>query len=110
MPRVEPCELGIGDFVVIVTRGHLHDLEVLREVIAKEPEYIGMIGSRRKKTMIFDQLKKEGITQKRLDEVYAPVGLDIRAQTPAEISISIVAEMIQVRAEDRVPEKKIWYV
>jgi xanthine dehydrogenase accessory factor len=75
-------KFGNGDFVVIVTCGHLYDLEVLREVFPQSPEYIGMVGSRRKKGMIYEQLKKEGISQQRLDEVHAPVGLDIRAETP----------------------------
>ena len=83
---------------------------MLREAIVQSPDYIGMIGSRRKKEMIFRQLQKEGISQKRLDKVHAPIGLDIRAGTPAEISISIIAEMILVRAENRGPEKKNWHV
>jgi len=91
--------LGYNDFVVIVTRGHLFDLDILREVIVQSPEYIGMIGSRRKKAMIFQQLRNEGIPQKRLDEVHAPIGLNIRSETPAEISVSIIAEMILARAE-----------
>jgi xanthine dehydrogenase accessory factor len=107
---LKDVELGKGDFVVIVTRGHLFDLDVLREVIVQSPDYIGMIGSRRKKAMIFDQLKKEGISQKRLNEVHAPIGLDIRAATPAEISISIIAEMILVRAKNKGPEKKNWHI
>jgi xanthine dehydrogenase accessory factor len=107
---LKDLQLGHDDFVVIVTRGHLHDLDVLREVIVPSPRYVGMIGSRRKKAMIFNQLQKEGISQQRLDEIHAPVGLDIRAETPAEISVSIVAEMIQVRGESRGPGKKNWQV
>lgn len=107
---LKEVELGYDDFVVIVTRGHLFDLDVLREVIVQSPEYIGMIGSRRKKAMIFGQLQKEGISQKKLDAVHAPIGLDIKAETPAEISISIIAEMIMVRAESRGSEKKNWHV
>jgi len=103
-------KLGNDDFVVIVTRGHLFDLEVLREVIIQSPDYIGMIGSRRKKAMIFGQLQKEGISQKRLDAVHAPIGLDIKAETPAEISISIIAEMIMIRAKNGGSEKKNWHV
>lgn len=107
---LKDVELGKDDFVVIVTRGHLFDLDVLREVIAQSPDYIGMIGSRRKKAMIFGQLQKEGISQKRLDAVYAPIGLDIKAETPAEISISIIAEMIMIRAKNGGSEKKNWHV
>jgi len=91
-------ELGPGDYVVIVTRGHLYDLVVLREAINQSPAYIGMIGSRRKKAMIYDQLTKEGVSQAQLDLVYAPIGLDIHAETPAEIAVSIVAELIEARS------------
>jgi len=91
-------ELGPEDYVVIVTRGHLHDLVVLREAINQSPAYVGMIGSRRKKAMIYDQLTKEGVSQGQLDRVHAPIGLDIHAETPAEIAVSIVAELIEVRA------------
>lgn len=107
---LKDVQLGHDDFVVIVTRGHLHDLDVLREVIVQAPRYIGMIGSRRKKAMIFNQLQKEGISQQSLDEIHAPIGLDIRAETPAEIAVSIVAEMIQLRAKNRRSEKKNWHV
>lgn len=113
MPYTEAlkdAQLGHDDFVVIVTRGHLHDLDVLREVIVQAPQYIGMIGSRRKKAMIFNQLQKEGISQQILDEIHAPIGLDIRAETPAEIAVSIVAEMIQIRAKSRGPGKKNGHV
>ncbi len=97
-------EIGLGprDYVVIVTRGHLHDLVVLRQAIEQSPAYIGMIGSRRKKAMVFDQLRKEGVSQEQLDRVYAPIGLKIKAETPAEIAVSIVAELIEVRARQRI--------
>ena len=103
---LKDVELGKNDFVVIVTRGHLFDLDVLREVIVQSPDYIGMIGSSRKKAIIFGRLLKEGISQKRLESVHAPIGLDIKAETPAEISISIIAEMIMIRAKNGRSEKK----
>jgi xanthine dehydrogenase accessory factor len=95
---VEGLSLDENTFVVIVTRGHLHDLEVLRQVINSEASYIGMIGSRRKKNLLFQQLLQEGVPQERLDQIHAPIGLDINAETPAEIAVSIVAELISVRA------------
>jgi xanthine dehydrogenase accessory factor len=61
--------------------------------------YVGMIGSRIKSNMVFDMLKKEGVTQERIDSVYTPIGIAIKAETPQEIAISIVAELIRVRAE-----------
>jgi xanthine dehydrogenase accessory factor len=89
---------GPRDYVVIVTRGHLHDLVVLRRALEQSPAYIGMIGSRRKKAMIYEQLLKEGVSKEKLDGVYAPIGLDIRAETPEELGISIVGELIEVRS------------
>ncbi len=89
---------GPRDYLVIVTRGHLHDLVALRRAMEQSPAYIGMIGSRRKKAMIYEQLLKEGVSQKKLDGVYAPIGLAIRAETPEELGISIVGELIEVRS------------
>lgn len=89
-----------GDsFLIIVTRGHRGDLQVLRQALKQPHAYIGMIGSRRKNAMLFEQLLSEGATQEELDAVYAPIGLDISSETPEEIAVSIAAEMIRVRAE-----------
>jgi len=85
-------------FVVIVTRGHLHDKEALAQALRTQAGYIGMIGSRKKKAAIFQALLEEGFTPKDLERVHSPIGLDIGAETPEEIALSIVAEMIQVQA------------
>jgi len=87
-------------FVVIVTRGHKHDEEALRAVIDREARYIGMIGSRRKVKLIFDDLAALGVDRARLDRVRAPVGLPIGGVTVPEIAISILAQLIQVRRDD----------
>lgn len=84
-------------YVVIVTRGHAHDEEALRAVIDSEAAYIGMIGSRRKVRTILDRLAESGISNQRLGSVYSPIGLDIGAESPAEIAVSILAEMVAVR-------------
>lgn len=84
-------------FIVIVTRGHLHDKVVLAEALKTEAGYIGMIGSRRKRDHIFKRLCKEGLDPNDLNRVHSPIGLDVGAETPAEIAVSIVAEMIAVR-------------
>jgi xanthine dehydrogenase accessory factor len=76
----------------------MHDKTVLEQCLRTNAQYIGMIGSRRKKAMIYEKLLEEGFTQKDLDRVHAPIGLDIGAETPEEIAVSIVAELIQVRA------------
>jgi xanthine dehydrogenase accessory factor len=101
---------GPHDDVVIVTRGHMHDLNILRRTLKSSPRYIGMIGSRRKNRMIFEKLLEEGVSQERIDQVHAPIGIAIQAETPAEIAVSIVAELIQERARGRAAKIKNWHV
>nr|WP_275589216.1 XdhC family protein [Sporohalobacter salinus] len=89
-----------NDYLVIVTRGHKHDYEVLKEVIDSQAKYIGMIGSSRKVKMLFRQLRDEGVGQELIDQVYAPIGVNIASETPAEIAMSIIAEIISIRREE----------
>lgn len=89
--------IGEQTFVVIVTRGHRHDARALAAVVASPARYIGMIGSKRKVLAIFDDLRDAGVPRERLARVHAPIGLDIGAVTPAEIAVSIAAELIAVR-------------
>jgi xanthine dehydrogenase accessory factor len=84
-------------YIVIVTRGHAHDKTVLSHALRTRAGYIGMIGSRRKTSLIYEALLKEGFTQADLSRVHAPIGLPIGGETPEEIGMSIVAEMIAVR-------------
>lgn len=93
--------LGIDTdaYAVIVTRGHLYDRAVLGQVLKTDAAYIGMIGSRRKIDAIYRTLSKEGFTAADFQRVHAPVGLEIQAETPEEIAVSIVAELIQKRAQ-----------
>lgn len=87
-------------YIVIVTRGHRHDAKTLQECVNSHARYIGMIGSRRKVTMIFRELVEEGCcTEERLQDIHAPIGLDIGAQSVQEIAVSIAAELVQVRRE-----------
>ena len=86
------------DLVVILTRGHLHDKTVLAQALRTGAGYIGMIGSRKKRNAIYGALLKEGFSQADIDRVHSPIGLSIGAETPEEIAVSIVAEMIQVRS------------
>lgn len=85
-------------YLVLVTRGHAHDKTVLRQALATKAGYIGMIGSRRKRDAVYEALLDEGFSRTDLERVFSPVGLKIGAETPAEIAVSIVAELIQVRA------------
>ncbi|MDJ0666911.1 MAG: XdhC family protein [Desulfobacterales bacterium] len=87
-----------GSYIVIVTRGHRFDKEVLAQALRTGAGYIGMIGSRRKKEHIFKDLIEEGFEPSALDQVFCPIGLPIEAETPAEIGVSVVAQLIQHRA------------
>ena len=82
--------------VIIITRGHQHDLDCLKTMLNTEAGYLGMIGSRRRIYGVFDLLRSEGVSEKLLAQVKAPIGLDIGAQTPAEIAISIAGEIVAV--------------
>jgi xanthine dehydrogenase accessory factor len=85
-------------YLVIVTRGHIHDRDALRVALTTRPAYLGMIGSRRKRDLIYAALMEEGVAAEDLRRVHCPIGIAIGAETPQEIAISIVAELIQVRA------------
>ncbi len=90
------------DYVVIMTRGHAHDYEVQRQVLRGiEIRYVGVIGSRSKIAKTREMLLEDGISQSRIDSVHTPIGVDIKAETPAEIAVSIAGELISVRAESR---------
>lgn len=90
-------DLPPAAYVVVVTRGHTHDFEALRALAARDLRYVGLIGSRAKVVRIFDALEKEGMPAECLARVHAPIGLDIGAVSPAEIAVSILAELIAVR-------------
>lgn len=104
--------LNENTYVVIVTRGHRHDYFVLTEVIDKPVAYLGMIGSRRRVATVFQLLREAGVDDALLERVHAPIGLRIGAETPAEIAVSILAEVITVRraaaggASARVPASR----
>jgi xanthine dehydrogenase accessory factor len=91
-------EVDADAFVVIITRGHIHDQTVLAKALSTNAAYIGMIGSRRKRDAIYDALLAEGVSREDLQRVRSPIGLAIDAETPEEIAVSIVAEMIRERA------------
>ncbi len=84
-------------FIVIVTRGHRNDLQVLRWALDTSARYIGMVGSKRKVLTLRRELEKEGVPAAKLGLVHAPIGLEIGATTPEEIAISVVAELIGIR-------------
>lgn len=92
-------EVDADAFVVIFTRGHLHDRTVLAQALRTPAAYIGMIGSRKKRDAIYAALLAEGFSRADIDRVHSPIGLPIGAQSPEEIAVSIVAEMIQVKVQ-----------
>lgn len=87
-----------NSYIIIVTRGHRGDYHVLKNALEHKAAYIGMIGSRTKVAEIMEKLKQDGFSREQLEKVYTPIGLPIFAETPKEIGISIVAQMIMVRA------------
>ena len=91
------ADIPSSAYVVIVTRGHTHDLDALRALAVRDLRYLGLIGSKAKVKRIYDALLAEGMPLECLQRVHAPVGLDIGAVSPEEIAVSIPAELIAVR-------------
>ncbi|HEY7786317.1 MAG TPA: XdhC family protein [Pyrinomonadaceae bacterium] len=89
--------IGKGVAVAIVTRGHNEDEKCLRAAMNTEPDYVGMIGSKRRTRIVLDRLREAGFNEEKLERVHAPIGLDIGAVTPEEVALAILAEMIAVR-------------
>lgn len=91
--------IGAEDYVCIMTRGHAFDTVIQAQVLQASPCYVGVIGSRKKAAGVRQVLKSQyGLTDEQLDRVTTPIGIEISAETPAEIAISIAGQMIQVRA------------
>lgn len=90
-------EVDASSFLLIATYSHTHDLTVLAQALGTGAGYIGMVGSRRKREELFGQLRRTGFSEADLARVRCPVGLAIKAETPAEIAVSILAEMIALR-------------
>ena len=84
-------------YLIIVTRGHRDDMRVLRWAVTTPARYISMIGSKRKTIAVVHELEKEGIPRDAFERVFAPMGLEIGAESPEEIAVSVVAEMIAMR-------------
>ncbi|MCC6146832.1 MAG: XdhC family protein [Anaerolineaceae bacterium] len=92
-------KLDDASFIVIVTRGHLHDKTVLAQALRSPAAYIGMIGSLRKRDLIYEELEGEGFAREHFQRVHAPIGLRVGAESPEEIAIAIAGELIQVRSK-----------
>ena len=89
---------GRGVSVAVVTRGHSEDEQCLRAVLASsDPDYVGLIGSKRRTRIVLDRLRTAGVAEEKLKRVHAPIGLDIGAVTPEEVALAIIAEIVAVR-------------
>jgi xanthine dehydrogenase accessory factor len=97
----EKLPVTSSSYIIIVTRGHRDDMRVLRWAVGTPAKYISMIGSKRKTISVIHELEKEGFERKAFERIFAPMGLEIGAESPEEIAVSVVAEMIAVR---RAPE------
>ena len=97
----DSLELGGDSYIVIMTRGHAHDELVLRRALRTPAAYIGMMGSSKKRQAAYGRLLADGYAQADIDRVHSPIGLEICAETPEEIAVSIAAEMIKARAQCR---------
>lgn len=89
-----------GTFFIIVTRGHRYDQICLQKIIEKENAYIGMIGSKVRVRKVLDHIEEKGVLREKLNKVYTPIGLNIGAETPQEIAVAIMAQIIEVKNKE----------
>ena len=88
--------MNSSTYVVVITRGHSHDVDCLQEILKKPTAYVGLIGSRRRVGFVLELLGKQGFSQDFLKQVFTPIGIPIGAESPEEIAISITAELVCV--------------
>lgn len=94
----ENVEITTDDYVVILTRGHKSDNDVLSQVLSKHPQYLGVIGSKKKVRSMHEYLSDRGFDKDEIERIHSPIGIEIGAQTPSEIAVSITAQLINHRA------------
>ena len=95
----QDVHLTSNDYVVIMTRGHQYDFELAKQILTTEAYYIGVMGSKRKVAIQVERLKECGFTMAEIERINMPIGIKIKAETPAELAISVAAELIIKRAE-----------
>jgi xanthine dehydrogenase accessory factor len=88
---------GRGVSVAVVTRGHNEDEECMRAVVGANPDYVGLIGSKRRTNIVIENLRRSGVPEDRLKNIRAPIGLDIGAISPEEVALAIIAEIVAER-------------
>jgi xanthine dehydrogenase accessory factor len=94
-------KIGPNDGIVIITPEHKYDQVVLRQALGTDADYVGMIGSKKKVKAIFDNLRAEGISKEQIARCHSPIGLDIGAESPAEIALAIAAEIVRHFREEK---------
>jgi len=99
--KIKQVEITPQTCIVLVTRAHTLDAALLGAIVEKPAAYIGMLGSKRRVITVMDTLKKQGVSEAALVRVHAPIGLEIHAETPQEIAVSILAEIIQARRKNK---------
>lgn len=102
-PALAQLAIDQETYLVLVTRGHRFDEEALRRVLASPAPYVGMIGSRRRVHLVCQKLRSDGFPPDAFRRLYAPIGLDLGARTPAEIALAIAGELVNVRRGGRAP-------
>ena len=88
---------GRGVSVAVVTRGHNEDEQCMQVVVRADPDYVGLIGSKRRTSIVIDRLRESGIPEEQLKNIHAPIGLDIGAVTPEEVALAIMSEIVAER-------------
>jgi xanthine dehydrogenase accessory factor len=99
---------GRGVAVAVVTRGHNEDEECMNAVVRANPDYVGLIGSKRRTSIVIDRLRKGGASEDRLKEIRAPIGLDIGAVSPEEVALAIIAEIVAERRGGKGESLSAW--
>ena len=99
--QVPKLNINRASYLVIACRGHLEDQEVLAESLKTQACYIGMLGSKKKVKTVFANLIEQGVSEELLKKVHAPIGIPIATDTPEEIAISIMAEIVDIRRQNK---------
>ncbi len=97
MPTIASFDYAALSYLVVATRGHKLDADCVTAAVGTRVPYIGLLGSRRKTVLIADMLREQGVDESRIAAIHAPVGLDLGGRTPAEIALSVLAEITQLR-------------
>jgi xanthine dehydrogenase accessory factor len=99
---------GRGVSVAVVTRGHNEDEQCMHAVVRANPDYVGLIGSKRRTSIVIDRLRESGVSDEQLKKIHAPIGLDIGAVTPEEVALAILAEIVAARRGARGGSLSSW--